>query len=393
MVDLSSRTALILEAAAEWRDRRTAVRVEADAALRGGPWSPAVVEAALDDVLHDLDRSSLEAIGAQVARYRPASGSLDDRPVLVVLPGNIVGPAIHSAFCAATTGSRAILKSATSERVLASIVARQFERLGPPLAGSVEARYWPGGDSAVEAPLFEGLSGIIVFGSDATVDDVRARAPQLPCRAYGDSHSIGVVMAPADVTRAARAAARDICMFDQAGCMSPQTIYLQGDESRALLFAQALFAAMSVTAGTLPQVRAGSEEAAAVAARIRDLAVTVQTPKTHGLDTLIVGPKRDGAPDFVIAVEPFGSPSIHGSGRIVSVKPFDDPTMLKRALAEHRGELDTVGVAGEITPALQTAFGERFKRLCALGEMQRPPFGYRPAPTDFLDVRSRAKLS
>jgi hypothetical protein len=308
----------------------------------------------------------------------------------VILPGNVIGPAIASAYCAAAMGTRAILKSAAAEHRLAGIVARQFEGLGPPLAGSVDARYWKGGDETAESRVFASVSGVIAFGSSETIADLRRRAPDLKGAYYSDSHSVGIVGKGADVPAAARGAARDVCIFDQSGCMSPQTIYVEGDEGRALLFAHALFAALRIASAMLPQVRTSRSEAGAVAARVRELKLTALPPKTHGLETLLVGPEVDGCPDFAVAVEPPGPPSITGLGRIVVVKPFSDAKMLRAQLESFDGDLDTAGIAGISSPALDGVLDDRFWRTCALGEMQRPPFGYRPSAEHFLDVRRRA---
>jgi len=132
MIEVDVRLSSIARGAAEWRDPRSPVRAQAREALVGGPWSKEVVEAALDDVLWDLDVDAAIRAEARASRCRVAGEYLDDRPVLVVLPGNVIGPAVQSAYCAALTGSRAILKSSSVERSLAEIAARQFDRLGAP---------------------------------------------------------------------------------------------------------------------------------------------------------------------------------------------------------------------------------------------------------------------
>ncbi|MBV8670823.1 MAG: hypothetical protein JO098_03570, partial [Candidatus Eremiobacteraeota bacterium] len=45
----------LLRGVAQWRDPQSTVRREARAALRDGEWPVAVVEAALDAVLHDAE--------------------------------------------------------------------------------------------------------------------------------------------------------------------------------------------------------------------------------------------------------------------------------------------------------------------------------------------------
>jgi len=262
---------------------------------------------------------------------------------------------------------------------LASVVVRQFDRLGPPLAGTVDARYWEGGDEAIERVVFESVRRIVAFGSDQTIDRIIERASAEKVTGYGDSFSVGFVADGADFAAWAPGAARDVCLFDQRGCLSPQTIYVEGDEGRALLFARALAQALGDVGRELPRARTEAGERAAAATWLRHLAVTAVAGRPHGLDTLIRGPSVDACPEFVVAVEPCGAPTRAGFGRIVSVKPCTFPPPILDC-----GRLDTVGVAGDCARLVATAEKERATwRVCALGEMQRPPFGYRPAIGDF----------
>jgi acyl-CoA reductase-like NAD-dependent aldehyde dehydrogenase len=370
------RAELLARGADEWRDASSGVRVEAREALRGALWSAPAVEIALDNVLWDLDEPRARVLCAHEATpQRP--------PVVVILPGNVIGPAIASAYCAAAARAPAILKSARGERRLAEIVARQFDRLGPPLAQTLESRYWEGGDEDLEAALLPSVRRVVAFGSNETLAHLRPRVDGMSFIAYGESHSIGVVTAAADVEVAAFEAAKDVCLFDQAGCMSPQTIYLEGDDGRAVLFAHALAGALREAGRCLVKGRPQIDEAAAVAAYVRHFAVTAVAPRTHGLDTVLIGPRVEGCPEFVIAVEPPGPPTCAGFGRIVSIKPYRNAEELGVLVGRHPGALDTAGTAGETAPELDAVLRRRFTRTCLLGNMQRPPFGYRPSIADF----------
>ncbi|HEY7994404.1 MAG: acyl-CoA reductase [Candidatus Eremiobacterales bacterium] len=376
MVDTSVRAELIARGAAQWRDPRSDVREKARLALRDSEWSPAVVESALDDVLFDLD----EERARKLAMERPNE---DERPVLVILPGNIIGPAIASAYCAAAAGAHVILKSPGNERAIAPILAEQFEALGKPLGGTIDARYWKGGDFEIEPTLFASVRKIVAFGSDEALGEITRSAP-VPLRGYGTSYSVGFVTADADLANTAVGAARDVAMFDQRGCMSPQTIYVEGDEGRSLLFARALEAELRKVQETLPRGRMAEDEAVAIAMAIRKLSVSAFPPKTHGLDTMMVGPETRGAPGFVVVVEPDGEPTTEGFARIVSIKPCDNVDALVGVAMTAATKFESLGLSGEITTAQrERLMATGFLRVCQLGEMQRPPFGYRPTVEDF----------
>lgn len=376
MVDTSVRAELIARGAAQWRDPRSEVREKARVALRDSEWSPSVIAAALDDVVYDLD----EERARKLAVEHPHG---DERPVLVILPGNIIGPTIASAYCAAAAGAHVILKSPGNERGLAPILAAQFEALGKPLSGTIDARYWKGGDVEIEPALFASVRKIVAFGTDGAIEEIARRAP-VPVRGYGTSYSIGFVTADANVKDAARGAARDVAMFDQRGCMSPQTIFVEGDDGRALFFARALESELRDAQRALPRARMSREEAASVAIAVRKLSVNALAPKTHGLDTLMLGPEIDGVPGFVVVVEPSGLPTTEGFGRIVSVKQCDDVDALVAIAEATPAQLESLGCAGELPGDVrQRLFATGLLRVCALGEMQRPPFGYRPTIEDF----------
>ena len=383
--DLESLAAATVQFAEEWRDPRSHVRREAARRLAGGLWTEQVVERALENAFFAWDgarvRETIRTLSGRVFASRPRT--------LVILPGNVIGPAPHAALGAAMTQSRLILKAASTENVLAEIIARQWEAIGEPLAGTLQVRSWKGGDVAAEALAVAEADKVIVFGSDATVEAVRSRLPQgKEFEGHGTLYSAGVVLPDADVAAAAAAASTDVCMFDQAGCMSPQTIYVVGDESRALRFAAALDGAMKSTRLRLPRVAASPQEAAASAGVMRRAHVTALPAATHGLSSILPGPDNNGAPDHLIIVEPQGPPTNHGFGRIVVVKPLGfggDPV-----LTNPIERLGTAGSAPDESAIALALWGDPDRPVdtgIRLGEMQRPA-DLVPDPLEFTWARS-----
>lgn len=313
----------------EWRDRDSWVRREARERLAGGLWSGPVIERAFDIVFSErADESPRARVGDWFEQSHEFA-----RRALVILPGNVIGPALCAGFAVAVSGGSAILKAASTERVVADIIARQFASIGEPLAGAIEARYWPGGDITAEAAAIAEVSAVIAFGSDETIEAIRARVPaEKHFIGYGTRYSLGLVTAGADLSAAAESVSIDVCLFDQAGCMSPQTIYVVGDASRALRFATALDGAMRRTTVNLPRVRPSRDEAAAANDVLRRSYVTALDANSHGLSPVLAGPENGGCPDYLIVVEPQGEPRTHGFGRIVVVKPLElgQPPVISR---------------------------------------------------------------
>lgn len=367
---------------AEWRDPDSWVRREARERLAGGLWSAPVIERAFDVAFSDR---SDETPRIHVENWFEQSRDFARR-ALVILPGNVIGPALCAAYAVAVSGGSAILKAASTERVVAEIVARQFAAIGAPLAGSIEARYWRGGDIGAEAAAIADVSAVIAFGSDATIDAVRARMPaEKHFIGYGTRYSLGLVTAGKDLVMAADAASVDVCMFDQAGCMSPQTIYVVGDASRALRFANALDGAMRTTSVRLPRVRPTRDEAAAVNDVVRRSYVTAIDANSHGLSPVLAGPDNGGCPDYLIVVEPQGEPRTHGFGRIVTIMPLE----LGRppVITKHYERLGVTAADGEeIEIDLLRALRENEERyepwFVDLGHMQDA--GDLPSAYDFM---------
>ncbi|MDQ6825486.1 MAG: acyl-CoA reductase [Candidatus Eremiobacteraeota bacterium] len=365
----------LLRGAQEWGDSQSAVRCKARAALRDGEWPEQTVERALDFALLDFER-----VLSQL-RSSPLSGSAS-QSLLCVLPGNIIGPAVTCAYCAAAAGPRLIMKSSQSERRLAELVAEQFDGLGPPLRGMLQPVYWKGGDTEREAEILRAVRRVIVFGRDETIASLEQRAPATTrVIGYGDGVSVGFVSQAADIAAAARASSWDVAMFDQRGCMSPQTIYVEGDDSRAVLFAQALAYELDSRENDLPRARPDDAEKTALADVMRRLQVTALPAATHALGTMHFGPKKHGVPAFIVTVAPFAAPTSTGFGRVAVVKPCADAGAAAGAAAALGSKLETVGIAGGPASVFARA-GAR--RVCPLGEMQAPPFGYRPRIADFL---------
>jgi hypothetical protein len=367
---------------AEWRDPDSWVRREARERLAGGLWSAPVIERAFDVAFSDRADETPRVL---VENWFEQSHDFGRR-ALVILPGNVIGPALCAAYAVAVTGGSAILKAASTERVVADIVERQFAAIGAPLAGSIEARYWTGGDVAAEAIAIADVGAVIAFGSDATIDAVRARVPaEKHFIGYGTRYSLGLVTAGKDLMRAAEAASIDVCMFDQAGCMSPQTIYVVGDASRALRFANALDAAMRKTSVRLPRVKPTRDEAAAANDVVRRSFVTAIDTSSHGLSPVLAGPDNGGCPDYLIVVEPQGEPRTHGFGRIVTVMPLE----LGRppVITKHYERLGVTSVDGDTfaIDLLRALYGEEERYnpwWVELGHMQDS--GSLPDPYDFV---------
>ena len=211
---------------------------------------------------------------------------------------------------------------------------------------------------------------VIVFGSDATVAELRRRTrPEQTFVAHGHRVSLGIIFED-DGARCADAAARAVSLFDQQGCLSPQGFYVRETPALAArAYAERLAAALARRDLTHPRATPGTERSAALAAwreewRFR----AANDPARYALWT---SPGSTAWTVLYDGADPGFTPSpLH---RTVVVKPL--PADLRTALAPVRPFLSAVG----LWPATRehadwlAAQDVGASRLCALGSMQFPP--------------------
>ena len=100
-------------------------------------------------------------------------------------------------------------------------------------------------DEALDVASVEG-GELHVYGHDATIADVRARArPSVRVLGHGSGMGAAWISAGADVAAAASALAEDVIVFDQRGCLSPRVALVEEAPARADAFAEALHAELA----------------------------------------------------------------------------------------------------------------------------------------------------
>jgi len=217
----------------------------------------------------------------------------------------------------------------------------------------------------LDAALLAEAEVIVAFGSDATMESLRART-RWNQKFIGHGHALSLlwIEEPNRLTpRLARACATDVLTYDQLGCLSPQAIYVPNGTKMDLLGTK-LAAALEIEWRAIqPKPR----RPLAVAARIseaRDLAFArgqrVWLPPTEHLGWTVID---DGAPDF------HPSP-LHGTIFLRQAAR----ARLPQALAPVKGRISTVGFAGKASPEMEDLFlSLGASRFCPAARMQFPP--------------------
>ena len=232
---------------------------------------------------------------------------------------------------------------------IAQLVARGVEVVVKPARGQLAAitaiagcfrgvsvRPWIGGDLDAEAAALADVDGVIAFGSAETIAALRSRV-RVPLCGFGPRFGVAVVetVGPEVVTDATR--------YDGRGCMSP-----------AAVFARSW--AVDTIAGWMAEAQARWPRGRIEAAE----AVAIRTRVALGRATgeVRVG---DGWAVVVLPARHFSPVSLP---RTLVIHPLDGVN----AVAPFLAELGTVAVDPSLAGRAPAA-----PRVCAPGEMQRPP--------------------
>lgn len=160
------------------------------------------------------------------------------RRVFVVSPAHVcVAPLRAFAFALARSPVVRV-KPSRRDPVLARLLVdalnrdKQFLSLG----GSI---------ACVDAVEAEPGDEIHAYGSDATLEALRARAgARVRLLGFGSGFGVAVIGPSADPERAAQALARDVIAFDQRGCLSPRILLIEGDAGWARTVCEAVHQAL-----------------------------------------------------------------------------------------------------------------------------------------------------
>ncbi|MDX2081981.1 MAG: acyl-CoA reductase [Terrimicrobiaceae bacterium] len=205
----------------------------------------------------------------------------------------------------------------------------------------------------------------VVYGSDATVAHFRALCP--PGRifqAHGHRVGIGVIFEDGG-PEVLQAAACDVALFDQLGCLSAQVVYVAGD---AVESAQRLGEALEEFTRLHPpeEIPLGAREAIA---SVRELA---RFDEARGTGVQLFA--SSDSLTWTVIHDPDPSFRFSPGFRVVFVKPVPPDWMA--ALAPVRGQIGAIGIHPGDSRKVAELVRLRPSRICPLGRMQDPPFAW-----------------
>jgi hypothetical protein len=260
--------------------------------------------------------------------------------------------------------------------VLPALFVESLREVDAELAECVAVLHWPREETALTQAAVAAAEAVIVYGDDATIAAVnRLTPPTAQFLGYGTKLSFAVVakeaMTAANLPALAEAAAFDVSVYDQQGCLSPHVIYVEElGELGPRKFAEALAHSMAAYHARVPRGLLTVEEAAAVK-QLRD-AYEFRGATDRRVAVWTSGNSNDWT--VIYEDDPSFLPSC--LNRTVYVKPTDGFKRVLDSVKRFAGKISTVGVAPLDDRALAFA-GDLARlgvhRVCPLGDMQCPP--------------------
>lgn len=350
-----------------WRDPNYPLRQEAEG--MDDPFPFAMVWVSLEAIVDSLRPAELWAL-IDAEDCRNAQG--------FTVVGHVI--AANTPLLAWVSLIRALLVRSASLVKLPSgpavewgrLFLRSLQDVSPALAECVSLHQWPGGTAELDAALCQNADIVIAHGSNDTMHTLRGLCPpETPFVGYGHRVSLAVLPRRSVTAEALAGLARDVLLYDQGGCLSPQTVYVEGGWPEICQIAERFAAALRQTVIEYP-LPVRSPRAAPTVREARALALMEPDCRVWADENLrwtVIA-----RPDLQFTPSPtFG---------VVSVQPLASLPDLPEALAVVAPFVQGCAAAGEGT----WGYLPGVSWLCPPGRLQAPPLGWRQDGRDVLRV-------
>ncbi|HOU53355.1 MAG TPA: acyl-CoA reductase [Myxococcota bacterium] len=298
-----------------------------------------------------------------------------DRVLLAILAGPIPALATGVIFPALAARFAVRIRPSAREPRFARLILSLVSRVTPELAPSLGLVPLRSGDPRLDREVRD-APVVLAYGTDETLRSLAALRRDRPLLGGGHRESLVVLdgpslASPATRRRLARAVARDVCVYDQGGCLSPTLLVLGPGAQGDCLLAD-LREALSRQTLRWP-VRPPSLE---VRGWLR-LQVEALKDRTTGPGGSCWSPP--GALTPTLAVLPTGVPPLRPSPghRVLQVIRTGDPADLPRLVPDLADHLQGIAITGDPERwwrRLPESFRAPYR--CRPGRLQAPPAGW-----------------
>lgn len=349
------------------------------------------LQALLQQDLGDPHR--LDAFVSSASEMKLNRRSFARGPELIahITAGTLPGSTLQLMVLSLLAKSAQFIKCGHGSAFIPRLFAHSIYDAEPKLGACIEIADWPGGNDALETPLFAGADFITASGNDESLDAIRRRVPPAT-RFVPYGHKLSFIYVTKDslagfnAKKLVRKTAEDIVAWDQAGCLSPHVVYVESNpDIPPEQFADRLAGELARLEASHPRGPLTDIESAKIASR-RSI---YEVRSAHSPETQHWTSENSTAWTVVFETEPQFSVSC--LNRFIFVKPVHDFDQLIKGIEPVHGKISTVGLAAgdDRAPALALQLANwGVTRICPVGQMQDPPLAWRhdgrPALADFL---------
>ncbi len=325
----------------------------------------ALVEAELGDP------ALLERFVADPTRNGRRRTAVGPPLVFQIHAGNVPGVPVTAALLTLIARSGLLAKTGADEPGLLPLFARALAAADPLLATCVAVTWWPGDEMPPAFGRWGKEAGkAVIYGGESAVRAVRRQIPpEVELIVYGPRVSLAVFLPDASDEAAGRLA-RDVCAYEQRGCVSPRIAYVVGADPLAL--SDRIAAAMEKEADRVPPPPLSDTEAVA----LRSARAGCEFAGFEDGSTRVSGP-----PELSWTVLAYRDAGVESEALPRAVWVYGVPSVdaLNALLRPFEGRIQTIGYAGREREDELARMAARLgvSRICALGEMAWPPPDWR----------------
>lgn len=320
----------------------------------------------LDNLFGKFDRSDLSRVLETASK---GIFSSRERYVGLIFPANIPDPIVVYVFLALSSGSKCWVKFSRHSKSFGNVFLASIRSESPLMAPRVSS-------TTSRRVFYERkkiLDCVVALGDDASLETIQCSLNS-PTRFVGFGHRISAGFVFRSALRRGRLretverCARDLWLYDQRGCLSPQLFLVEG---RARAFIDELKKTLSDLQDRFGPIRRPYEVSLNRKIFLDRLKVASLNGRKVVLEAAVSG--GDGPVIYHLKKGIFKPSAV---GQVIGVKAFRSFDKAGRELSRYKKVLRCVSVAGnrDSKAKVRRMFPHAAAiRICRAGEMQNPP--------------------